>query len=243
MAQCRQCKAKLNAHVNYWHQELTPTDNQNSREDISKALPSWASEMAAFCSAKCLSSYLQGQGQSVAKLDGTPSGTGIVDLLREPFKYTNITKQELDRRGFNALQNKKVVNDITEDRKIVNQTYDKKGAKNDGNKGDLRSQVGLATPEEDASQKPVFDKLKQLKDKENMETQAKTTKTCDNCKCVLDAKEDKGEMIKATLNDHSTQKNKQYDLCSEECLRQMLNGRSKKKKSKASIIELDMSIE
>ncbi len=76
-----------------------------------------------------------------------------------------------------------------------------------------------------------------------METVAKTITQCDNCRKAIDMKEEKGEAFKATLTDRSTQKAKLYHYCTEECLRQHLNSRSKKKKSKASVIDNCLEIE
>lgn len=222
MAKCHHCQAELSGQVNYWHQDITPTDNQNSRENIKFPI-SWSSVMRSFCSASCLSDYVKkysGETISQAKLDGTPQNNGIIDVLKEPYKHNNKLKQQLNQEGFKKLS-----------------------VKNDADKGDGRKQVGLATPEEETSQKPVFDKLKDLKNKQNMETQAKTIVQCDNCKASLGNKDEKGNNIKATLTSPSTQKNQTYHYCDEECLRQHLNGRAKRKKSKASILEIEIPVE
>lgn len=72
---------------------------------------------------------------------------------------------------------------------------------------------------------------------ENIE--AKTVKLCDNCKSPMNAKDkdtDKADYIEATLTDGKDKtKTKKFDFDSEECLRQFLNGRAKKKQSKASL--------
>lgn len=75
-----------------------------------------------------------------------------------------------------------------------------------------------------------------------MESSAKQITQCDNCRTAINLKDEKGEAFKATLNDKATQKTKDFHYCSEECLRQHLNSRAKKKKSKASegIIEIDI---
>lgn len=72
-----------------------------------------------------------------------------------------------------------------------------------------------------------------------METQAKTITQCDNCKKSLE-KDEKGKSIKAVLDDHHAKKTGNFHYCDEECLRQHLNSRSKRKKSRASL-ELEIS--
>lgn len=75
------------------------------------------------------------------------------------------------------------------------------------------------------------------------ESKSKTVTICDNCKTPMKKEDDvNNEFIKATLSD-SKGKNQNLTYCSEECLRQNLNNRSKKRKSKASsnILEIDIT--
>lgn len=77
-----------------------------------------------------------------------------------------------------------------------------------------------------------------------MEAQAKSIVQCDNCKASLDKeKDDKKQNIKATLA-NGRQENQDYHYCDEECLRQHLNSRAKRKKSKASdgVFEIEFPI-
>lgn len=77
-----------------------------------------------------------------------------------------------------------------------------------------------------------------------MESTAKTITQCDNCKAALKGKDDKNQSIKAILNDpYNPTKTVNTHYCDEECLRQHLNSRSKKKRSKASIIGNTLEIE
>jgi hypothetical protein len=206
---------------------VTPTDNQNKREDISKMPVSWASEMVAFCSASCLQAYIQKySGHTavvVAKVQGTPSETGIKTILNEPFLQDTKTKQDINKEGFKRL-------------------------KNDGDKGDLRSEVGLKplSPQEQ-SQQIIYKKLNDLKNKENnMETKARTITQCDNCRTSIDDQDEKTESIKATLTNPSTKKNQLYHFHDESCLREFLNKRAErmkvKKTSKGEVL-VDMTID
>ena len=70
-----------------------------------------------------------------------------------------------------------------------------------------------------------------------MESNAKILKICDNCKASLKGDRDRSEHITATLNGKDG-KNQTFHMCSEECLRQFLNGRAKKKQSKAFLFDL-----
>jgi hypothetical protein len=68
-----------------------------------------------------------------------------------------------------------------------------------------------------------------------MDISAKKQVLCDECRTSIDAKgADKGEYIQATLSD-GKDKTKSLDFCSENCLRLYLNGRARKKQSKASL--------
>lgn len=71
----------------------------------------------------------------------------------------------------------------------------------------------------------------------DMESISKITTSCDNCRTSL-GPDEKEEQIKATLKGPDG-KDKDFHLCSEECLRQHLNSRVKKKSSKASL-EIDL---
>jgi hypothetical protein len=207
---------------------VTPTDNQNKREDISKMPVSWASEMVAFCSASCLQAYIQKySGHTavvVAKVQGTPSETGIKTILHEPFRQDTKPKQELTKIGFKRLEN-------------------------DGEKGDLRSEVGLSPQEK--SQQIIYKKLNDLKNKENitkgqenMESISKITTVCDNCRTSIDDQDEKSESIKATLTNPSTKKNQLYHFHDESCLLEFLKKRAmrtKVKKTSKGEILVDMT--
>ena len=72
-----------------------------------------------------------------------------------------------------------------------------------------------------------------------MEAIAKSILQCDNCKANLDKKEDdKKQNIQATL-ENGKKEHQQYHYCDEECLRQHLNGRAKRKRAYASIVEIE----
>jgi hypothetical protein len=73
-----------------------------------------------------------------------------------------------------------------------------------------------------------------------MESQAKQVTQCDNCKMTLKREEDlEGDHIQAKLKS-STGESKDYHYCSDECLRQHLNGRAKRKKTSKASIELNI---
>jgi len=219
MARCGQCNATIQGNVNFWHNTVVPT-NPNQKLDI-KFPVSWGSEMIPFCKASCLSEYIRNYSghseTSSAKVQGTPQTTCVKTILNEPFRQDTKSKQTLDKEGFKRLEN-------------------------DKNKGDLRSEVGLSAQEQ--SQQIIYKKLNNLKEKQNnMESTSKTITQCDNCKKSLE-KDEKGQSIKATLDDAHTKKTAGYHYCDEECLRQHLNSRAKRKKSKASldVLEIDMSV-
>lgn len=75
-----------------------------------------------------------------------------------------------------------------------------------------------------------------------MEATAKTVTQCDNCKISLKKEDDTlNENIVATLA-NGDKKHQQYHYCNEECLRQHLNGRAKRKRSMASLNVLELDI-
>ena len=68
-----------------------------------------------------------------------------------------------------------------------------------------------------------------------MEAIAKSIIQCDHCKTSLDReKDDKKQNIQATL-ENGKKEHQQYHYCDEECLRQHLNGRAKRKRAYASL--------
>lgn len=71
------------------------------------------------------------------------------------------------------------------------------------------------------------------------ESEAKKQTLCDNCRTSLHDEKDKSRQYKATLMDNK-EESREYDYCNEECLRQHLNSRAKKKKSKASLKEINL---
>ena len=73
-----------------------------------------------------------------------------------------------------------------------------------------------------------------------MNSLAKQMTLCDNCRANL-SKDESGDTIQATLNNNQ-QKPQDFHFCQEECLRQFLNGRAKKKKSTAAIFEISCSL-
>jgi hypothetical protein len=69
-----------------------------------------------------------------------------------------------------------------------------------------------------------------------MEATAKTVTQCDNCKISLKKEDDTlNENIQATLA-NGKQEHQTYHYCNEECLRQHLNGRAKRKRAMASLM-------
>ena len=69
-----------------------------------------------------------------------------------------------------------------------------------------------------------------------MESLAKTVTQCDNCKSSLKKEEDtENNNIQATLA-NGKKEHQTYHYCDEECLRQHLNGRAKRKTAKASLL-------
>ncbi len=75
-----------------------------------------------------------------------------------------------------------------------------------------------------------------------MESIAKTVTICDNCKSPMKKEEDlNGDFIQAILGSKSGE-NQNMTYCSEECLRQHLNVRAKRKRAMASVIEIEFPI-
>lgn len=77
-----------------------------------------------------------------------------------------------------------------------------------------------------------------------MEALAKKITQCDNCKASLDSKKDDDKQhIQATLANGKNE-NQQYHYCDEECLRQHLNARAKRKRATAAsgILEIEFPI-
>jgi hypothetical protein len=73
-----------------------------------------------------------------------------------------------------------------------------------------------------------------------MEAQAKQVTQCDHCKMALKKEEDiEGLHLQAKLR-NSLGEDKDYHFCDEECLRQHLNGRSKRKRVAKASIELNI---
>ena len=68
-----------------------------------------------------------------------------------------------------------------------------------------------------------------------MEAIAKSVTICDNCNTPLNKeKDDTKQNIQATL-ENGKKEHQQYHYCDEECLRQHLNGRAKRKKAMATM--------
>ena len=75
-----------------------------------------------------------------------------------------------------------------------------------------------------------------------MEAIAKKIVQCDNCKTSLNKEDDdKKQQIQATV-EHGMKETQQYHYCDEECLRQHLNKRAKRKRSTASVLEIEFPI-
>ena len=73
-----------------------------------------------------------------------------------------------------------------------------------------------------------------------MEAIAKTVTRCDNCKSELKKEEDaNNQNIQATL-ENGKKEHQTYHYCDEECLRQHLNGRAKRKRAMASLNVLEL---
>lgn len=69
-----------------------------------------------------------------------------------------------------------------------------------------------------------------------MEALAKQLTRCDNCKAELKKEEDtENNNIQATLA-NGKKEHQQYHYCNEECLRQHLNGRAKRKRAMAAVV-------
>lgn len=74
-----------------------------------------------------------------------------------------------------------------------------------------------------------------------MEANSKISAQCDSCKMpIARTQEEKVYNLQAQLiNDFGEPKD--YHFCDEECLRNYLNTRAKKRKTKASVLEIDLT--
>ena|ERR1017187_7129244 len=230
MKKCGFCQAEV-AHPNYWHQEIAPNDNPNQKLDISKWPISHSSEMLAFCNSSCLSQYIHKySGETItkadAKISGTPNNTTVKSVLNEPYRQDTKSKQQLNELGFKRL-------------------------KNDGDKGDLRSEVGLSPQE--ASQQVIYQRLKTIKNMENKAniSEAKNLLICDNCNRMIKVENEKHKGFEAMFEEpkkpgEKEAKLKKFVVCGEKCLGELITKRASRKKVKKNAkgeILVDMVID